>query len=329
MNKYVLGVDGGGTKTHCAIFDRDRNSIDLINWGTTNHECLKGSFQELKEELRKLFSLVLNENNVNMNELGKCVFGLSGVDTKSQHAEISAIISELGIKEFILCNDAFLGIKAGCSKGYGVCVINGTGCTVAGISPSGRMLQIGGQGYLTGDKGGGGYLGMTAISSVYDFLFKGGDYTCMTDILFNELKINSKYDFIDTITERLNSKTINSSELCKVVFFAANMGDNLALQLLESMGSEMARSVNGIIRELKIDEAAELDIVLAGSINVKGENSAAINRFKQDVLTKNQNRKIDFKILKQPPVAGAIIWALEGVGDRDAIYNKIVEQFVI
>ncbi len=105
MRKYILGIDGGGTKTHCSVFNLDGEPVDFISWGKTNHECLKGSYSELKEELGKLFTYVFDKNSITADELGKCVFGLAGVDTKRQHGIISKIISDLGIKDFNLCND--------------------------------------------------------------------------------------------------------------------------------------------------------------------------------------------------------------------------------
>lgn len=46
--KYVLGVDGGGTKTHAVLFDGDGNLVDMVEWGPTNHESLREGFVELK-----------------------------------------------------------------------------------------------------------------------------------------------------------------------------------------------------------------------------------------------------------------------------------------
>lgn len=54
LKTAVIGVDGGETKAHCALFDTDRNKIDMLSWGTTNYECLKGGFGELKEQSGKL-----------------------------------------------------------------------------------------------------------------------------------------------------------------------------------------------------------------------------------------------------------------------------------
>ncbi|MDP4270810.1 MAG: N-acetylglucosamine kinase, partial [Bacteroidota bacterium] len=123
------------------------------------------------------------------------VFGMAGVDTSQQHQIISSIIREIGFKNFVLCNDAFLGIKAGSKNGTGICVINGTGNTIAGINSSNRMFQIGGQGEYTGDSGGGGLIAAKGVKAIYNYLFKCYDYTMMADMLFEKLNIADTLSF--------------------------------------------------------------------------------------------------------------------------------------
>lgn len=325
MSKYVLGVDGGGSKTDCALFDTESNKVDMVSCGTTNHECLKGGFEELEARLGDLLSHISARNGIIPEDIGRCVLGLSGVDTRSQHTRISEIIRRLGISDFILCNDAFLGVKAGCENGYGICAINGTGCTVAGIEPSGRMLQIGGQGDLTGDVGGGCYLGTVVVRSVYDSLFKGGAGTNMTDILFEILGISSGHDLMDAIAEGIEGGRIRIEDLNRVVFKAANMGDTVAKSILEKMGAENARSINAVIRELSFPD--RIDVVLAGSIYIKGENRTAVDRLMSDVTEANPHRDIVFQMLEHPPVAGAIIWALGEGSSNKRVYARVTEAF--
>lgn len=325
--KYVLGVDGGGTKTHCALFDTEGNKIDLISWGTTNHEYLRDGFIGLKRELESMTSLILEKNGVSNEQIRNAVFGLAGVDTKTQQAVISNIISEIGFKKHHVCNDAYLGIKAGSKKGYGICAVNGTGCSVTGISPSGRCIQIGGLGELTGDKGGGSYLGATVIGTIYNSLFKDGKQTLMKDLLFDELKITSRYEFIDTIMQKLSSGEIRISDLNRIAFAAANMGDEKAIEILTEMGKDIASMINGAIRELEPDFEDSIDVVLAGSIHVKGENPTATETIKHCVRERNKNRAINFVVLEKPPVAGAVIWALSEERGCPDMYEKVLAQF--
>jgi hypothetical protein len=63
----------------------------------------------------------------------------------------------------------------------------------------------------------------------------------------------------------------------------------------------MAKSVIGVIRKLNFSDEEEIDIVIAGSVNLKGGNPALISTFKQEVgyVVKT---KVRFIPLKVPPV---------------------------
>jgi N-acetylglucosamine kinase-like BadF-type ATPase len=322
MERYVLGLDGGGTKTQCALFDTAGNKIDIIQWGPTNHEVLRDGFKELKSELYLLFNYLTRRNNMDLNQVVKSVFGIAGVDTKVQHETISEILSEIGFKDFRLCNDAYLGVKAGCSEGTGICIVNGTGCCVAGIDRTGRMMQIGGQGYITGDLGGGAVLGELAISSVYKYLFKCGEYTCIADLLFKELGIISKYSFMDQIVQKIQDGKIKIKDLNNIVFDAANLEDKVALKILKLIGKEMSTSVDGILKELKFDNNEQIKVVLAGSVNLKGHNPTLVNTLKRSIISKNKDKRIKFLMLDKPPVIGAVIWALEDIISINEVYSK-------
>ena len=45
MKKYIIGVDGGNTKTDYFLFDSEGNFIDFHRAGTCSHEGLKDSFE--------------------------------------------------------------------------------------------------------------------------------------------------------------------------------------------------------------------------------------------------------------------------------------------
>lgn len=328
MKKYVLGVDGGGTKTHCSIFDLDGNMVDLVSWGTTNHECLSGSYAELKAELSKLFTYILTKNNIGTEDLERCVFGLAGVDTKWQHEFITNMIFDLGIRDFTLCNDSYLGVKAGSENGTGICAINGTAFSIGGIDSKGNMLQIGGLGELSGgDFGGGEYLAGKAIAATYNSIFKGDSETLITDMFFDILGITSKFDFVEALKGKIDDGTYKYDYFNRLVFEAANKNDTVAQGLLDNMGLEYARCISAVINNLDFCKQEPVEIILAGSIFVKGENSRAIEKIRQEISNKHKDRIITYKVLTAPPVAGAILWALEQSGTKKHHREKVLKAF--
>ena len=243
-----------------------------------------------------------------------------------QHRQISKMIGELGFKDFLLCNDSYLGIKGGVCNGFGICVINGTGCTVTGLNPKGTMLQIGGQGILTGDRGGAGSLGGMAVAAVYSQLFKFGTATIITDLMFQQLKITDKYIFLETLTDKIASGCLSLPELNRLVFDAAVQGDNKACEILKEVGEDMGNSVNGIIAELFKDET-HVEVVLAGSLNVKERCSIIQDALISNVIGQNPGINVTYSVLQHPTVVGAVIWALSRTSPGIDAFQKVRSQF--
>ena len=122
--------------------------------------------------------------------------------------------------------------------------------------------------------------------------------------LFEMYEIDDKKDFSNAIV----GKKIDSTYLIKSLFEHANNGDLPAISVLETSGEHMARSIAGVIKELNIKEP--INVILAGSVWAKATNFAMLNKFKK-VVCELSNKKCNFIVLKEPPVLGAILWALE------------------
>jgi N-acetylglucosamine kinase-like BadF-type ATPase len=172
MKKLIMGIDGGGTKSHLAVFDQDGQCVVVGKHGPLNHESMEGSFEQLEPELSSFIISTLAKINATPADVTFAVMGIAGVDTVKQHKIISAMVDRVGLPHYILCNDAFLGVPGACPDGIGICAINGTGSTMAAIDHSGATVQICGIGGLSNDCGGGSWYGPELLGAVYGELFK-------------------------------------------------------------------------------------------------------------------------------------------------------------
>lgn len=326
--KYILGVDGGNTKTHYALFDSDANLINFIEAGTASHERFANGYEGMEAELKKQITRLVEEKGLTIEDIGYSVLGLAGADVKKQYTEIKKRLSEIGLTNFKVFNDAYLGVKAACIKGYGINSVNGTGTTCAGIDKTGRCLQIGGCGELTGDDAGGGYILQAVIRCVYESMFRCGQKTMMKEMVFELLNITDEETYLDAVYDQVLGGTIRHDALPKIAFKAASQCDEVALRLLEDAGKETAKSVIGAYRRLNFLNEDEITVVMSGSIYVKGENQILNDAFKREV-TDSMDCKVTFHLLKEPPVAGAVIWALqEYYGSLDEkTYKKVLNSF--
>jgi N-acetylglucosamine kinase-like BadF-type ATPase len=325
MSEYVIGVDIGGTKSHLAIFDTDGNFIDLGHWGCLNHEGLEDSFKQFEDEFKQFVNQTLSRNRITIKQVAFSAFGVAGVDTKRQHIIVSDIIKKNGFEKFTLANDAFLGIPAGSRTGMGICAINGTGCTLAGLNGKGEMFQIGGVGVISADKGGGGYIGERLVSAVYSELFRKGEPTVMTSLLFEKLGITSKYDLVEKIYEETAEGVFDIYKCSPLMFKAANQNDKVASCIFREIAESYANGISCMIEELHFPPEEELYIVLAGSVFVKGEHPLLVDSLKEKVSNDNPGRRIIFNILDVPNVAGAVLWALNSLG-KNNYYDHVCSQ---
>lgn len=312
MNQYVIGIDGGSSKSHLALFNSGGTFKDFQRWGPLNHEVMEGSFTQFEQEFRQFLSNTLRSNNLTPKQIAYAVIGMAGVDTREQHKTISAIITKLGLKNFTLCNDAYIGIPAASPTGVGICAINGSGCTIAGINSDGKMLQIGGMGAVTGDIGGGSIISERVVGAVYSALFRMGTPTLLTGLLFEKLEIDSKYELMDKLSH-LTSKGFQLASCNSLVFEAARQNDSVAIGILRDMAMNYANGVACMIKEMEFKQSEPLHIVLAGSVFVKGEHPMAAEMLKRQLNATYPEHNIKYTLLQSPPVAGAVVWALKSL----------------
>jgi len=306
MPHYVVGVDGGNTKTHYALFNTEGTLIDFSRRGVASHEKLPGGFAAAREELRFSIEELLKPHGLKIPDISNAVFGLAGADIPDQQQALSREISSLGFETFRVVNDAFLGIKAGSPDGTGICSINGTGTVCAAIAPDKTMLQIGGLGRVSGDEAGGTLLAEKVIAAIYDSHYRRGSPTAMEQILLERLGIGT----LEELLTWQYRKGVPILESADTAFVAANQGDPVALSLLRHMAGITADSVLGALENLDFEPCKLVHVVMAGSVYVLGKNPTLNDTFMNKVQN-NSRKPIHFVLLKEAPVAGAVIWALE------------------
>ena len=320
--KYVIGIDGGNTKTDYFLFDIEGNFIDRINDGTCSHEAI--GFEKAEEIIKNNVTTLLNRNNLTFNDIEAGAFGLAGIDNHIQQIQMSDLLRRVGFTRFEADNDGYLGLFAGTSKGYGICSINGTGTVAAGVDPQGRRLQVGGIGPLVGDDAGGSYIARMAIRAVYDSFYRCGEPTIMAKPVFEIFEIDRPLQLMLAIGDFGYGKQ-NMTKLTRLVFQSANQGDKPALDILKESAKQLAKTAAGCARNLAFDK--DIDIVLAGSVWVKAESPALFNYFKEYMKEFLPNKDLNYNTLKEPPATGAVLWALSLCGVdcfSPAIKQKVV-----
>jgi len=314
MSKLILGIDGGATKSHIAFFNENGNCVSSDTYGPLNHEGMEGSYTELEERFNEFLPRVTKNAGATINDIAYAVFGIAGVDTNAQHKLISGMVRKIGFENHIMCNDAVLGVAAGCPECVGVCAINGTGFKLAAIDNSGKTIETCGLGNFTDDLGGGHWYGHRAICTVYNEIYKLGRPTIMKDMIYDLIGITRREDYLEVLYDKYYSGGIDSIALNSIVFNAAEQGDAVAIGVLEASAEEYAGAIARLLLDFDFPADKTAYVTLAGSVFVKQRVKLLQEFIRMRVHDALNGRSVEYITLDTPPVAGAVMWAAQKAG---------------
>lgn len=328
MKKLIFGIDGGGTKSHMAVFDQCGQCVTIGKRGSLNHENMKDSFTQLEKELSAFIKDTLAGIGAAPTDVAYAVMGIAGVDTLKQHATISAMVDRVGLPHYILCNDALLGVPAGCADGVGICAINGTGSSLAAIDHRNVTVQMGGIGYISNEAGGSGWFGTKLLGAVYGELFKCEPKTIMTAMIFERLGISDVKDYIEKITSCIEDGSVKLNELNLMLFKAVALNDPVALDALRESAEHYAGGIAHLAKTMDFPADQTLSVTLAGSGFVKEKTRTLPDLVADGVTKRLPGRTVEYHKLQTAPVAGAVHWASKEAGCKmeiEAIAKSLAE----
>jgi N-acetylglucosamine kinase-like BadF-type ATPase len=306
--RYVLGVDGGSSKTHALVIDETGRVLGFGKAGAGNHQVhgLKNAMYEVKTAVLEAFDAsMVNPSNA---ELG--YYCLAGADLEEDYSMLQTAVDGLGLTPHnVIKNDTLAALRAGLTKPWGVVVICGTGFNAAGLTPDGREFILPGLGAISGDWGGGGELSLEMIRLIMRAWDGRGKPTILTDMVLDVLGSPSIEDLLGKLyREEIDYWDIYT--LVPMLFEAAEMGDEVSQELIIRMGEEAGITARAIIHRLGLKDD-EVEVVLGGSV-FKGKGTLLVDTITQDVLQDVPRACILLPHLE--PVVGAAMLALEGAG---------------
>ena len=301
----VLGVDGGGTKTHAIVAD---DSGDVLGCGVqaaSNWEEV--GFARAADALQRAATIALEEARVSPQELAASVFGLAGVDWESDQLRAANLLNPLqlsGPREIV--NDAFVALRAGSTRDWGVVVIAGTGCVSVGRNEDGQTFRTLGLGAYFGDFGGGSDISEEAVKAVAEAYIGSGPSTALSELLCEHERVGTVAELLELISREQDDLPYVAQGVLEV----AEAGDEVAGAIVEKAGRALGRSGAFVAERLGLADKG-FELVLAG-----GLFQARTDVLRQRVVaTVRETARLASPILlSSPPVIGAVLKALELAG---------------
>ncbi|MGQ9560990.1 MAG: N-acetylglucosamine kinase [Candidatus Oleimicrobiaceae bacterium] len=315
---YVVGVDGGGTRTR-ALLANDRGEIlAQAEAGVANVQVIR------PEKLSGLITEVLSELRQHSGEPDLVpdymYLGLAGAGRASDREAAQAALASAGVaKALTVDTDASIALAGAFPMGPGIIIIAGTGSICYGKAASGDIVRCGGWGYLLGDEGSGYFIGREALVAALKDLDGRGPATTVR----RRLEQACQVERIDLVISRVYGGDLDRAAIASfapLVFEEAAAGDVVAKGIVAAAGRDLGEMAATVARRLGLD-GQEVDVALVGSVF---HQRAVLEPLMREELTKvSPQVHIDWP--RFAPVVGAVILALAkaGVAVTEEVLTKL------
>jgi N-acetylglucosamine kinase-like BadF-type ATPase len=263
---FVIGVDGGGTKTHALVADPSGRVLGRGAAGPSNVQAV--GVEATYAALDAAVTAALDEAGLGGKPRALCL-GMAGAGRAADRAVIERWASARypGVLARVT-HDAALVLAAGTPAGWGIAVLCGTGSLVYGVDPSGAAARAGGWGYLLGDEGSGYALGRAALRAIARAADGRGPSTSLTDAVLVHWSLDAPAALIAHVYRPPLSRAA-IAELAPLVVAEAEAGDAVAGALVQEAGRSLAVAVWAVAARLAFP--VPIPCALAGSVIVRAQ----------------------------------------------------------
>ena len=301
---YVLGIDAGGTKTHCVIADENENILSEGFAGASQHQLF--GIRQTEENLQLAVSAALKEADLTLQDLSYAVLGMSGADGEDDLALLNPAAEKVlpGVP-FRVVHDAWIGMYSALKEPFGVVSICGTGAGHAGRNRQGDELTLRNLDYRLGNYGGGGDL----VEKALHYAFRSDEGTYERSALEEAVPPVFGVSTMEEVCRLLKQNPLSDKERYQLpitVFQLANSGDSVCRMLIHDLGHEEGLYAAAVIRRLHM-ENEQVPVVLIGSL-FHTDDPMLLDPFMDAVRTA---APAAYPVLPtRKPVAGAVRMAL-------------------
>ncbi|HKW64133.1 MAG TPA: BadF/BadG/BcrA/BcrD ATPase family protein [Candidatus Acidoferrum sp.] len=273
---YVLGFDGGGTKTECVLMDETGAILARSRSGPSNavNVGAKASAAALADAGLE----ALRSSGKPPSDVVYILAGISGAGEPTVQAEIKAVLQpSFASASIMIISDLPLTLAA-TNEIPSVVVIAGTGSAVLGWTSPHHVFRAGGFGPIIGDAGSANDIGRKTVALCFQKILNKEKFL-LTDEILRAFHC-TWLQFVDLAREQ---PTVIFPKIFPIVAKAAQSGDQAAQAILSMAAVSLLDQVREVANQLQLRNTsfflAKTGGVFDGSSFLNGEFDGLVAGF--------------------------------------------------
>ncbi|HET7341457.1 MAG TPA: BadF/BadG/BcrA/BcrD ATPase family protein [Methylomirabilota bacterium] len=243
--RWVMGVDGGATKTLAAVLDLQERSLHLGHGASSNADAVGA--RAATESLLRATDEALDRAGIGPERLDGAVLAVAGTDTEAIAAHVRAVRPG----GWVVVNDVVGAWAVATGARPGVGAISGTGSNVFGVGRVGaetRSWRAGGWGHILGDQGSGYWLATRSLRAALADRDRSGPRTALSEAAVEFFGARS----IEALATLVYAKPLSKGEIAAFAIETARVahgGDEVACALYERAARELGAQIRAVIEQ--------------------------------------------------------------------------------
>lgn len=307
MTAWVLGVDGGNSKTDLAVMSTDGAPVALVRGPGTNSHATTGA-EGAAAVVRRLLAGAAQSAGLQPAEVERgvqaAVLYCCGADMPEDIEALSRAFSAwLPAERLLVDNDTFALLSAGRHQRDAVAVVCGAGINCVGQSGAGATVRYPGLGWESGDWGGSEMLGREALFLAARARDGRGEPSVLPRLIEEHFGLP-----LDEVGAAMHYRRLPVAELGQLApeVVAAAEHDTVAAGLVARLAREIALLARRALSDLGA-LGRPADVVLGGGMLVAGGRLVQMVAHELAELAP----LAEPAVCGLPPVIGAVGKALE------------------
>ena len=258
---YYLGIDGGGTKTTCAVGD-ETQLLASASAGPTN--IVRVGESRARESLLQAVRQACSAAGITPEQVSRTCVGASGATRPEVAQSVGEILAGILATPIDVVGDMEIALEAAFGTGPGVIVIAGTGSIAYGRDKGGKTLRAGGWGFQIGDEGSAHWIGRSVVSGLLRASDVEGESVAamaLAQRLFKAWGVGSILDLWRV------ANSVPPPDFAALFPAVVASEESLAQHVLANAGRELAEVAAVVIRKLfSGTKAVSVPVAMTGGV---------------------------------------------------------------